>query len=209
MKTGRKTKPYETTDGKFIDGLYRKPGTNIWRITAATPRIDFRADDEHIAIARYAQWQLKKQRTTFALPSSDISFSIHDAMPQAMYQMEKNGDLVRSRMANGEIAGQAAVDELLLGMVPYYKAMAEGSQTTVNLKETILWNWVRQQYLKDPKRVGNLIGMPSQKSIAIITIVNDYLEHHKIIRSTEVKTTMQSFASIVGTTLDNITAHGV
>src|SRR5579864_287664 len=73
IKRGRRTKPYRTSWGETIDGLYRRPDGR-WRIVAI--RHDFREADERLAVARFKQWLCKQQTSTTTITSEASSRAI-------------------------------------------------------------------------------------------------------------------------------------
>lgn len=50
-KRGRKHLPHKTRDGRTIDGLYKKPNSNVWRVLATGQ--EFRCNDEVQAVAKF------------------------------------------------------------------------------------------------------------------------------------------------------------
>ena len=71
-KRGRPTVPYRTSWGECVDGLYRRPGTDRYRI--AETGQEFREADEHRAVARFRQWQRLSapDRRTLRIDVADV-----------------------------------------------------------------------------------------------------------------------------------------
>ena len=78
-KRGRKAKDFVCPwNGVTINGLYNKPGTNVWRIRATGQ--EYTEPDERQAIARFeAITRSTKAMTQLPLPTSDVQQAIEQA----------------------------------------------------------------------------------------------------------------------------------
>jgi integrase len=134
-KQGRKTKPYPTSWGENIDGLYREPDGR-WRITLPGPhfRSRFTEADERFAVARF--------KKMMGQDTSQPVVNLH--VPRDPEEVSKDLAIVNS--------GDATQ-----GIEPYERALKHFMG--VNVDERELWAYVREQILMRPLWVAEQTGI--------------------------------------------------
>ncbi|MDB5296516.1 MAG: Phage integrase family protein [Phycisphaerales bacterium] len=129
-KVGRKTKPYRTSWGETIDGLYRLPDKR-WRITETGQR--FTQPDERLAVLHFRQLERSKARHA-------VKLSVPLASPDAMTVYRTLADAGESFTIRGTEPGEVSA---ISKMVP----------------EPMLWAWFRQQMIERPKYAAQQTGI--------------------------------------------------
>lgn len=162
-KRGRKQKPHIARDGTPVAGLYHCPDGR-WRIVATGER--YTEPDEAVAIAKFRQWQQRRQPEAVAR----ISFT---AAPERLESELRKSHVGRVYELTKDVGGSCAVqpqDELVF-----------------NLPEAVVWQWVAQQLRKNPDRAAQLSGLPQwanfkwmefpQTAIQLEHLVKAYEDH--------------------------------
>ncbi|MCL2648822.1 MAG: site-specific integrase [Phycisphaerales bacterium] len=135
-KRGRPSKPYRTTWGEEVHGLYRSTvRSNQWRVIATGER--FTAHDEKVAVHIFHQ-KMKDHQATVAIPVGTMTDEgWEDRMPAPQ---ELNTDLA------GSLGSSINPD---------------GSTTlTQQISEAKIWAWVREQLINRPEYVAKMTGIP-------------------------------------------------
>lgn len=129
MKTGRKTKPYRTTWGETIDGLYKCPDGR-WRITATGER--FTEHDERSAVMKFRRFEAKRQN-----PENLVPLRVSEETPE----------LGNSVVMLSDSRGVVALTEE--GPIDLLR----------NVPEFVLVNWMRDQLYNRPKWCADVCGI--------------------------------------------------
>lgn len=132
-KRGRKPKAYVATWGEVIPGL-AKDADGRWRIVATRQR--FSEADEHIAVARFRQWE---RANTPERPAAWVPI----ARSVDLFENAEEGDKI------------TATNSLL------YVEHDDGElETGYHVDEAALWRYVRARLLADPVKAARLTGIP-------------------------------------------------
>jgi integrase len=148
-KTGRPSKPYRTRSGETIDGLYHKPGTNIWRIRSTG--FEFRENDEHSAVARFRSWQARNERHHTVVPI-EMPTSVVDGL-QAM--------LAPENIVTVEATPTRKIDT-------HGRTHSRGGRITLarEVPQADFWAHARDQLLNRPEWVAEQTGIPELARLA-------------------------------------------
>lgn len=143
-RRGRPTKPYRTSWGEEIHGLYKsltRPGQ--WRVIATGER--FTSHDEKVAVHLFRQ-KMKDHENTVTFPLGTPTKQV-------------TGDDILA-----EMAGEA------IGLDPAFIAKREATDTiegpngeeiyVQKINEAKMWAWFREQLLTRPEYIAKLTGLP-------------------------------------------------
>jgi integrase len=140
--TGRRRVTYVTTWGETIPGLTRDTDGR-WRILGTKKR--FSEDDERMAIARFRRMQDGKQ-------AIEIQAAIEVTQDQINAADGNKTGAELDRLMRHEGTAEFFADQLHLG-----KDQLIAGQ---NVDPLILWGWLREKLLTDPKFIADRVGIP-------------------------------------------------
>lgn len=163
-KRGRKAKDHVCSwDGTTVNGLYKKPGTSVWRIRATGQ--EFTEPDERLAVARFRQWEAQQQRATLRIPNMMADRNDIDAVQKAITTMLP--DVTPSNLPLGtwappgqnqqpeskpiRVAAKPVRIELRGDRLEFY----DGSEIDVSA----FGAWLRQLIFKEPKWLAQITGV--------------------------------------------------
>jgi integrase len=176
-KRGRKSKPCQTSWGETIDGLYRTPGTNQYRIVA-TGR-SYRENDERTAVARFREWQRSQQPRDVVVPTVP-------AEPKVVGDYEHGPLLTALTKFVGAIDAGTPVPTIR------WEGPVGARDVTISsppIDGTILWPWLRQMLLTHPEVIARHVSIPQlatladwelpRDSIHLTSLMSAYEKHNK------------------------------
>ena len=141
---GRPSKPYRTSWGEEVLGLYRNPARlGYWRVVATGE--SFTEHDERRAIHRFREMT----RAQTAL----VNIPLHTIPP---------ADQISSVDPNVQTAPEfnTATEEVLKGMLDTEEGPNGEIIYLQRVDEVKLWAWVRQQLINQPEYVAKMTGIP-------------------------------------------------
>lgn len=209
---GRRAKPYEFGN-EHINGLYRRPGTDKWKITAAKPPIEFRCSDELAAIARFRKWETSHKSRSVILKATTVKSKIGSFLEsqQQLRAMVKAKEGGLDKLTDDEV--QDFVDDTT-------EFNWQNAQDLADIPVEIICEAFKAQLFADPKRIAELMSMPAlaephnlvvrTASHSVIDLMEEYLAKRKPVRASEVRRIVKDFCSTANVkTVNDIHAKAV
>ena len=150
--SGRPQKPYVTSWGATIPGLYRK-SDGRWRITVAGKKsIEYTEHDERLAVARFKQWLRLRGGDTICITVTEKDFPDRSSFRGAW-----GGDVE---------------------MVPAYGDQPD--QLVLEVEEAVIWPWLKRQLHERPVEIAEKVGIPQLARLAELSLPRDSVPLKKL-----------------------------
>jgi integrase len=141
MAMGRPQKPYHTSWGDLLPGLYRCPDGR-WRINATGQK--FTEPDERRAVQKFLDWTAKHNPAPTVEMVGDFNAGLKPVEPMGV--------------ANGVQLPIGYVEGFSEGPMP--DGIEPELRTGYSLPQSVIWPWLREQLITRPEHVAKMIGIP-------------------------------------------------
>lgn len=179
-KRGRKSKPYPASNGEHIDGLYRRPGTNQWRVLSTG--FEFRENDEFVAIARFRQ-------LTASSPFVMVTAPLRDALPIKRITNDQSPDFkFHDDAAKAAWTATQAVEAVGAPDVTIkfdVNTLPEEWQMQAKTFGPLLWPWLRTMLLHKPEVVAQHVAIPQLATLSQWDLPKDSITLNSLIKAYE------------------------
>ncbi len=203
-KTGRKANHYVAQDGRSIEGLTRQTDGR-WRIIGSTTK--FSEPDEAMAIAKFRKLTGKDATLEIPVPIGDDSMNIEE-------RIKAIGEADNIRMTTMYLPDDFDVQG------PIIPAKIKSIESYIKVKETVFWNWLRDQLLTNSLYISQRVGIPQvanlkspavTKATPFSDLLDNYIREANVGEKTfyKVKKEFKRFMKIVGKTTDDLSVKSL
>jgi integrase len=160
-KRGRKAKDHKCTwDGTTVNGLYRKPGTNVWRVRETGQ--EFTEPDEREAVSRFRKITGTAARAKIHIPTAIAKSGDNESVLAAL-------ELLRSRRPPKATKSPEDFSELVsepstapIGRIPNLELVdgrLEFYQGAGDVDADTFWRWLRNLILTQGELIAQKTGV--------------------------------------------------
>ena len=176
-KMGRPQRPYETSWGEMVPGLYRCPDGR-WRITATGRK--FTEADERRAVSRF--------RATQQPATVDVPTVYHEPADDGLMERLAGG----GRLTKIPLPGVKPAAEFLevLNAPPRRphdtdEPIADHHRDRVIIKADQFWPWLRELVISKPEYVAKMIGIPELANLKHLPLPKPAITIEQLVETYE------------------------